>query len=95
MSRRKYWKIHNYSVPIEKEVKKIEKNGEKLKDQNKTKIDSARFMVSSLPNLANNLVEGIHKIKCKYGLDNKKCGTFGTKYKDCEWCLGYTSLKMI
>ena len=52
-------------------------------------------MVSLLPNLANNLVEGIHKIKCKYGLDNKKCGTFGTKYKDCEWCLGYTSLKMI
>ena len=49
-------------------------------------------MVSLLPNLANNLVEGIHKIKCKYGLDNKKCGTFGTKYKDCEWCLGYTSL---
>ena len=29
-------------------------------------------MASSLPNLVNNLVEGIHKIKCKYGSNNKK-----------------------
>ena len=28
-------------------------------------IDSARFMASSLPNLVDNLAEGIHKIKCK------------------------------
>ena len=28
-------------------------------------IDSARFMASSLPNLVDNLVEGIHKIKWK------------------------------
>ena len=28
-------------------------------------IDNARFMASSLPNLADNLDEGIHKIKCK------------------------------
>ena len=27
-------------------------------------IDSARFMASSLSNLADNLTEGIHKIKC-------------------------------
>ena len=27
-------------------------------------IDSARFMTSSLSNLADNLTEGIHKIKC-------------------------------
>ena len=30
-------------------------------------IDSARFMVSSLLNLANNLSSGIHRIKCKFG----------------------------
>ena len=28
-------------------------------------IESARFMVSSLLNLANNLAKEIHKIKCK------------------------------
>ena len=28
-------------------------------------IDWARFMAISLPNLVNNLAEGIHKIKCK------------------------------
>ena len=30
-------------------------------------IDSARFMATSLSNLGDNLVEGIHKIKCKDG----------------------------
>ena len=30
-------------------------------------IDSTRFMASSLLNLVNNLAEGIHKIKYKYG----------------------------
>ena len=35
-------------------------------------IDSARFMASSLSNLVNNLSEGIHKIKCKHGHDDKK-----------------------
>ena len=28
-------------------------------------IDSARFMVTSLSNIVDNLTEGIHKIKCK------------------------------
>ena len=28
-------------------------------------------MASSLSNLVNNLSKGIHKIKCKYGHDNK------------------------
>ena len=56
------------TVPIEKEVTRIDKNGEEI-----TKnishilqlIDSARFTVSSLLNLINNLPEGNHKIKCK------------------------------
>ena len=34
-------------------------------------IDSARFMASSLSNLVNNLSEITHKIKCKYGHDDK------------------------
>ena len=57
-----------FTVPIEKEVTRVDKNGEEV-----TKntyyilqfIDSARFMTSSLSNLVNNLSEGIHTIKCK------------------------------
>ena len=43
--------------------------------------DTARFMASSLSNLVNILSEGIHKIKCKYGHEDKKCKTCGIKYK--------------
>ena len=39
-------------------------------------IDSARFMESSLSNLVNNLSEGIHRIKCEIGYDDKKCKTY-------------------
>ena len=38
-------------------------------------IDSARFMKNSSTNVVNNLSEGIHKIKCKYGHNDKKCET--------------------
>ena len=55
-------------------------------------IDNARFKASSLSNLVNNLAEGIHKVKCKYGHDNKQCGTCAIKYKDHESCLEYTKL---
>ena len=30
-------------------------------------------MASSVSNLVNNLCEGLHRIKCKLGHDNKKC----------------------
>ena len=40
-------------------------------------------MASSLSNLVNNLAERIHKTKRKYEHDDKKCETFGIKYKDC------------
>ena len=61
-------KYITFTVPIEKEVTRTDKNGEEI-----TKnisyilqfIDSARFMASSLSNLANNLSEEIHRIKCK------------------------------
>ena len=32
-------------------------------------------MASSISTLVNNLSQGIHKIKCKYGHDDKKCET--------------------
>ena len=38
-------------------------------------------MVSLLSNLVNNLSERIHRIKCKYGHDDKKCEPCGIKYK--------------
>ena len=50
-------------------------------------------MTSSLSNLVDNLSEEIHKIKCLYGHDNKKCETCGTKYRDFEGCLEYTNAK--
>ena len=50
-------------------------------------------MASSLSNLADNLSKVVHQTKCKYGHDNKKCEVFGIKYKGCECCLEYTSLK--
>ena len=34
-------------------------------------IDSGRFIVMSLSNLADNLAERIHNFKCKYEHDNK------------------------
>ena len=36
-------------------------------------IDSTRFMASSLSNLVNNISKGLHRIKCKYGNDDRKC----------------------
>ena len=34
-------------------------------------IESTGFMASSLSNVVNNLSEEIHRIKCKYGHDDK------------------------
>ena len=56
-------------------------------------IDSARFMASFLSNLVNNLSEGIHRIKCKFGHDNKKCETCGIKYRYYDGFLEYTNFK--
>ena len=52
-------------------------------------------MASFLSNLVNNLAEGIHKVKCKYGHDNKKLETCGIKYKDCKCVLNTKTIKMI
>ena len=71
-----------FIVPIENEVAKIDKNGEGI-----TKniscilqfIHCARFMASSLSNLVNDLSEGMHRIKCKFEHDDKKCEVCGFK----------------
>ena len=58
-------KYINFTVPIEKEVTRIKKNGEEvIKNVSYILrfIDSTRFMVSSLSKLVNNLSEGIHRI---------------------------------
>ena len=73
-------KYKTFSVPIEKEVTKIDKDGNESAVTVSYKIklvDSARFMARSLSNVANHLAEGIHKIKCK----------------DCHCFLEYESVK--
>ena len=71
-----------FTVPIEKEVTITDKNREEITKNMSYMlqfIDSTRFMPSSLSNLVNNLSEGIHKIKCKFGHTDKKCETCGIK----------------
>ena len=50
-------------------------------------------MARSLSNFVNNLVQGIHNIKCKYGHEDKKWETCGIKYEDCDCFLEYTKFK--
>ena len=57
-----------FTMPIEKEVTRIDKNGEEIKKYISyilKPIESARFMANSLSILVNNLSEGTHRIKCK------------------------------
>ena len=89
-------KYITFTVLIEIEVTRINKNREEI-----TKnicyilqfIDSARFMASSISNFVNNLSEGIIIIKCKFGHGDKRCETYGTKYKYCDCFLEYTNFK--
>ena len=52
-------------------------------------------MANSLPNFANNLSEGLDKIKCKYGHNNKKCEICGITYELCDRFLEYANLQRI
>ena len=56
---------------------------------------STRFMANSLLNLTNNLSEGIHEIKCKYGGDDENYETCGNTYEAWEFFLEHTILYMI
>ena len=47
-------------------------------------INRTKFMASLLSNGVNNLSERIHKIKCKYRHDDKKCETCSINYKYCN-----------
>ena len=63
----KQWKIKTFSVPIKKEVAKIDKDANKSVQPISCKIkfiDSMRFM-ATISKLVDNLAEGLHKIKCK------------------------------
>ena len=50
-------------------------------------------MASSLSNLVNNLTEGIHKVKCKCGHNDKKGKTWGKKNVKHAPFLEYTYFK--
>ena len=52
-------------------------------------------MASSVSNLVNNLAEGIHKTKCKYGYDDKKCETCGNNINIETFFLNTQTLNMI
>ena len=71
-------KYISFTVPIEEEVTRIDTNWEKKKNTKNIYhiiqfIDSARFMANLLQNLVNNLSERVHRIKWKFGYDDKKC----------------------
>ena len=73
-------KCKTFSVPIEKEVAKTDKDGYESVVTIIYKmelIDSARLMASSLSNFVYNLAEGIYKNKCK----------------DCDCFLEYKNVK--
>ena len=55
-------------------------------------VDSVRFIASSLSDFVNYLSEGIHRIKCKYGHDNKRCEKCPIKNTYCDCCLEYKCL---
>ena len=50
-------------------------------------------MATSLSNLVSNLSEEVHRIKCKFGHDDKKCKSCGIKYKYCDYFLEYIKYK--
>ena len=80
--KKKKRKVQTFSVPIEKAATFIDKddNESVVTMSYKTNfIDSARFIATSLSNLADNLTVGAHKIKCK----------------DCDCFLEYESVKEI
>ena len=51
------------------------------------------WQIHSLLNLLNNLFERLHRIKCKFKHDDKKCETCRIKYKYYDCFLEYTNFK--
>ena len=85
-----------FTVPIEKEIKRIDKNGKEI-TKNISKIiqcvDSTRFMASFLSNLVTNLFEELHRIRCKLEHDNKKWEACGSKFRYCDCFLECINFK--
>ena len=66
-------KYKKFSVPIKKQITKIDKDDNESVETISYKmkfINSKRFTATSLSKLVDNLMEGIHEIKCK------DCGFF-------------------
>ena len=61
-------KIQTFSFPLEKETSKFDQDGNeviKIISWRIKFLNSARFMPTSLSNIADNIAEGVYKIKCK------------------------------
>ena len=74
-------KYLTFTDPIEKEVLRVDKNGEEIIKIYLTYYNLLipQDSASSLSNLVNYLSEGLHRINCKHGHDGKKCETCGIK----------------
>ena len=90
-------KYKTFSIPIKKQVTKIDKEGKKgiVTRSYKIKfIDSARFMASLLSNLVDNLANTFCKIKC-YDCDcflkDESIKDNLLKYKCLSWNKGYSN----
>ena len=62
-------KYITFSVPLEKEVRRIDKKGIEITKTISYRlqfIDSATIMATLLSNLVNNLAEEVHTMKCKF-----------------------------
>ena len=70
-------KFITFSVPMKKDITKTDKDGKDKITKISYKIDSFRSMSSSLSNLVDNLLEGLHSDKCTY----------------CTSCLDYMTIK--
>ena len=56
-------------------------------------IDNVKYTARSCKILYNDLAEEIHRVKCKFGCNNKKCETCGIKYKNWECYLEWRKSK--
>ena len=76
-------------------VTRVDKIGEKITKNISNMlqfIDSARYTASTSSNLVDNLLEALHRVKCKLQSNDKKCETNGIKYKFCNCFPEYTNL---
>ena len=83
-----------FTVLTEKEVTRIDKNGDEITKQLSyilQFIDSTRFMTSWLLNLVTNPSRGIYRIKCKFRHGDKNKN--GIKYTYCNFFLKYMKFK--